>query len=168
MLVGLKMRFACFCLTLASCRCAISPVIPVTRVARLLAVVVASCLLSSGCGDEANPAPKKVDVAAHVAGLKGNADAKSAALAELAAGGPNSAAATPDIIPLLKDEDPVVRRLAAYALGQVGPAAKAVLPDIKNLLADNDRNVVTAAVNALRAIDPKTAPGEAMPNTMSN
>ena len=131
--------------------------------------VVVSGFVSAGCGGEdGNPGPKKVDVAAQVAALSGNGDAKSGALAELAAGGPNSAAAAPQIIPLLKDEDPVVRRLAAYALGQIGPAAKAALADLKTLLADNDRNVVTAAVNAIRAIDPKSAPGETIPNTMSN
>lgn len=108
-----------------------------------------------------------MDVAAQVAALKGNADAKATALAELAEGGRNSSSAAPQVIPLLKDEDPVVRRLAAYALGQMGPAAKAALPDLTAALQDGDRNVITAAVNAIRAIDPSKVPADAMPNTMS-
>jgi hypothetical protein len=142
-------------------------VVPMKRLGNVASAVLALCGLLVGCGgDESGPRPKKVDVSAQVAALKGNGDAKANALSELAAGGANSAAATPQIIPLLKDEDPVVRRLAAYAIGQIGPAAKAALPDLKALLQDNDRNVVTAAVNAIRAVDPKNAPADAMPNTM--
>jgi HEAT repeat protein len=127
----------------------------------LLALVLAGC----GKGEDA---PKKVDVSAQVAGLKGNGEAKSAALSELAAGGPNSAAAVDDIIPLLKDEDPVIRRLAAYALGQIGPKAKAALPGLTAMMQDSDRNAITAAINAIRAIDPSKAGTEGIPNTMSN
>ena len=122
-----------------------------------------------GCKqEEAGAGPKAVDVAAQVTGLKGNADAKSAALTELAAGGPNAAGAVNDIIPLLKDEDPVVRRLAAYALGQIGPKAKAALPNLTPLLEDSDRTVITSAMNAIRSIDPSKGGGEALPNTMGN
>ena len=131
-------------------------------------MLAAAWLLVAGCSQEGNPSPKKVDVSAQVSALKGNADAKANALAELAAGGPNAASAATDVIPLLKDEDPVVRRLAAYALGQMGPAAKAALPELTARLQDNDRNVVTAVMNAIRAIDPSKVPGEAVPNTMSD
>jgi len=134
----------------------------------VLALAAAASLLCTGCGEEGNPKPKKIDVSAQVAALKGNADAKGNALAELAAGGPNSVAAAPQVIPLLKDEDPVIRRLAAYALGQMGPDAKAALPDLKALLQDNDRNVITAAMNALRAIQPSKEGDVAIPNTMSD
>jgi hypothetical protein len=119
-----------------------------------------------GCGKEGDTA-KKVDVSAQVAGLKGNGDAKAAALAELAAGGPNSAAAVKDIIPLLKDEDALTRRLAAYALGQIGPAAKEAIPNLTPLLKDPDRAVMTATLNAIRAIDPSKAPAESIANTMN-
>ncbi|KAB2667572.1 MAG: HEAT repeat domain-containing protein [Verrucomicrobia bacterium] len=119
-----------------------------------------------GCGKDGD-APKKVDVAAQVAALKGTGDAKATALSELAAGGPNSAAAINDIVPLLKDADPLTRRLAAYALGQIGPAAKAAVPNLTPLLQDQDRSVITAALNAIRAIDPSKAPAENIPNTMN-
>ncbi len=128
--------------------------VPVTEL--LTATVL---ILSIGCGGDSRDAAKKVDVAAQVAALKGNADAKEAALTELASGGKNSAAAVNDILPLLKDEDAVVRRLAAYALGQIGPAAKAAIPGLKAMLTETDINSVTAAVNAINSIDPTANDG---------
>lgn len=116
-----------------------------------------------GCGED-KVQPKSIDVAAQVAALKGDGEAKAAALTELAAGGPNAAAAVKDIIPLLKDDDAVNRRLAAYALSQIGKPAKAAVPDLTQLMQDSDPGCVTAAVNALRAIDPSKAPAENMPN----
>ena len=133
------------------------------RLALLCLVLGAGTL---GCNQSGEP-PQKVDVAAQVAGLKGNDDAKAAALTELAAGGKNSAAAVDEIIPLLKSEDPVIRRLAAYALGQIGPSAKAALPGLTAMLQDDDRSAVTAALNAIRAIDTSKASIEAPPNTMN-
>lgn len=122
-------------------------------------------ILMAGCGSNESSA-KKVDVAAQVAALKGNSDAKSAALAELASGGVNSAKAVNDIIPLLKDEDPVVRRLAAYALGQIGPAAKAGIPGLQVMLGETDISSVTAAVNAINLIDPTSAQGIKVQNVV--
>lgn len=121
----------------------------------LLPVLVGALLM--GCGSKDETAAKKVDVAAQVSQLKGNSDAKATALTELAAGGPNSAGAVNDIIPLLKDDDHVVRRLAAYALCQIGPAAKAALPALKELMNDPDTSTGTTALNAINAIDPANA-----------
>ena len=129
-----------------------------------LVVVIASALLC-GCGAKDENAPKKIDVSAQVGKLKGDADAKGAALTELAAGGPGSAGAVNDIIPLLKDEDHVVRRLAAYALCQIGPAAKAAVPALKGLMNDPDRSTVTTAINALNAIAPGSIEGVKVINT---
>lgn len=120
-----------------------------------------------GCGSEDAVEAKKIDVAAQVAGLKGDLDAKTAALAELAAGGPNSAPAVPEITALLKDPDPVVRRLAAYALNQIGPAAKSAKEALKELMQDNDSTVVMAAVNALRVIDPASVKDTKVENVMA-
>lgn len=133
-----------------------------TAVPGLLLMV--SLVLSSGCGGGGGDTTKKVDVAAQVAALKGNSDAKEAALTELAAGGKNSTAAVNDIIPLLKDEDAVVRRLAAYALGQIGSAAKAAIPNLKAMLTETDINSVTAAVNAINSIDPSANDGVKIQN----
>lgn len=129
------------------------------RMFRPVALASILCLLSAvGCSKSAD-GPKAVDVAAQVAQLKGNADAQANALSELAAGGPNSAPAVNDILPLLKSEDTVIRRLAAYALCQIGPAAKAAVPELKNLMNDADPSTATTAINALNAIDPAAAEG---------
>jgi len=120
-----------------------------------------------GCGSEEGVEAKKIDVAAQVAGLKGDLDAKTAALAELAAGGPNAAPAVPEITALLKDPDPVVRRLAAYALNQVGPGAKSAKDALKELMRDPDSTVVMAAVNALRVIDPASVKDTKVENVMT-
>ena len=119
---------------------------------------VSLLLLTAGCG-KSEDAAKAVDVPAQVAQLKGGTDAQANALSELAAGGPNSASAVKDIIPLLKSDDTVIRRLAAYALCQIGPAAKAALPDLKALMQDADISTATTAINAMNAIDPSSTEG---------
>lgn len=129
------------------------------RMIHPIALILTLCLaLMPGCG-KSEDGPKAVDVAAQVAQLKGNTDAQATALSELAAGGPKSAPAVNDILPLLKSEDTVIRRLAAYALCQIGPAAKAAVPELKNLMNDADPSTATTAINALNAIDPAAAGG---------
>lgn len=115
-------------------------------------------LLAAGCG-KSEDAAKTVDVNAQVAQLKGSNEAQANALSELASGGPKSASAVKDIIPLLKSDDTVIRRLAAYALYQIGPAAKAAVPDLKALMQDADPSTATTAINALNAIDPSATEG---------
>ena len=119
---------------------------------------VSFLLFAAGCG-KSEDAAKAVDVTAQVAQLKGGTDAQANALSELAAGGPKSASAVKDIIPLLKSDDTVIRRLAAYALCQIGPAAKAAVPDLKALMQDPDTSTATTAINALNAIDPSASEG---------
>ena len=64
------------------------------------------------------------------------------------------AVATPGLLPLLDDKDPLVRANAARALG-VAKSTQAIDPLIK-LLGDRDERVVASAVNALGAIgDPR-------------
>lgn len=118
-------------------------------------------LLVTGCGGEKSP---KVDLNAQFAALAGDADAKVTALAEISKLGPDAAAAVDKIIPLLKDEDAVVRRTAAFALGTIGPAAKAAVPELKGIHLSGDRDQMTAVINALRAIDPASVPGERLDN----
>jgi HEAT repeat protein len=81
---------------------------------------------------------------------------KMDACIELAKAGPRSAPAVSAIIPLLKDPEADVRRLAAYALGEIGTAASAALPELKPMMADPDRDVVLQIVNTLRSVDPKS------------
>jgi HEAT repeat protein len=121
----------------------------------------------AGCDAEGKVEAKKIDVAAQVAGLKGDADAKTAALAELAAGGPNAAPAVPEITVLLKDPEPSIRRLAAYTLSQVGPGAKSAKDALKESMQDSDPSVVMASVNALRMIDPSSVADVKVENVMA-
>src|SRR6476646_9992793 len=93
----------------------------------LLTLSLATAALLFGCKAK----EQKVDVAALVQNLKSaDTDIRVNALTELAKGGPASAPAVSELIPLIKDKDPLVRRLAVYALGQIGPRAAAALPAI--------------------------------------
>ena len=131
----------------------------------LLALAALTAALFTGCGGQQNK--EKVDVPAATQGLKSQVtDEKANACIELAKAGPAAAGAVPDLIPLLKDGDPLVRHLAAYALGQIGPKASAALPALKEALNDSDRQVVSDAINALRFIGDTNANLE-IPNTMN-
>jgi HEAT repeat protein len=114
-------------------------------------LLFALVLVLAGCGEKA----PQVDLNAQVAKLSGDADTKIAALAEIATLGPKAASAVPQVIPLLKDEDRIVRRTAAYALGSIGPDASAALPELKEMLNTTDREQMTVVANALRSIEPK-------------
>ena len=76
------------------------------------------------------------------------------------------AAATPSLLPLLDDKDPLVRANAARALG-VAKATQAIDPLIK-LLGEKDERVVAGAINALgaigdpRAVDPLVSLGNTL------
>jgi HEAT repeat protein len=122
-----------------------------TSLASFLACALISFAgLSTGCGDKQGASG---NLATHVQALKSpESDAKVNALTELAKAGPAAASATAQIIPLLTDKDPLVRRLAAYALGQIGPEAASALPSLRQALNDSDPEVVSDAVIALRSI----------------
>jgi HEAT repeat protein len=120
----------------------------------------------TGCGGS----KAKVDLTAQLNALKGtDANAKEDALSAIATMGKDAAPAVPQLIPLLSDSDPVVRRLAAYALGEIGaPAATPALPELRKLINDTERSVVTSALNACRAIDPNGPEAKmVMPNVMT-
>jgi HEAT repeat protein len=129
------------------------------------ALALVATIILVGCGPK-EEAPK-VDVAAQVAALKGDATAKADALVQLGLNGPRSAPAINDIVPLLKDDSANVRRLAVYALKEIGPAAKSTIPAIKELLQDSDMNVVTEVAGALQVLDPANSGGVAIPHTMN-
>ncbi len=125
------------------------------------ALLLGVLLLGVGCG----PKVANVDLKKQMDALSGDTDAKVAALAEISKLGPEAGPALAKIVPLLKDEDPVVRRTAAFTLGAMGPAAKSAVPDLKALLETEDRDQLTAAANALRSIDPSAMPGVKVENT---
>lgn len=118
----------------------------------LVSTLMLSLSLTSGCENK-----PKVNVTAQIAALDGNSEAKQEALSQLAAAGPAATPAIAKLIELLKDSDPVVRRLSAYALGEIGPAAKSAVPAMKAALDNADREFATGLVNAIRAVDPVTA-----------
>lgn len=126
----------------------------------LAAVIVA--LLSPGCGGSKDT--PTIDVGAKIQQLKGSTEEQSTALTELAAAGAQAEPAIDQLIPLLKHEDHEIRQLAAYALGQIGPAAKRAVPALKAALNDQQMSVLTSVQNALVAIDPSSAPKQAVPN----
>ncbi len=108
---------------------------------------------------------KNVDVQAAIQTLKGNdKQAQINALVDLAAAKADSA--VPVLREKLKDPDPEIRRLSAYALYEIGPKAAAALPDLKPMLGDPDPQVAIQVVNTLRAIDPKAVEGVEVKNVM--
>jgi len=129
---------------------------------KLFLSVIFGCLVGfglSGCSKE-DAAAKKINVAGLTEALKsGDAEARINACVELAKAGPRAASAVQALIPVLKDNDPILRRLAAYALGEIGAASAPALPTLKEMLGDPDRQVVMQVVNSLRSIDPKNASG---------
>jgi HEAT repeat protein len=119
--------------------------------------------LLMGCKEKA----PQVNVSAAAQGLKStDTDTKANACVELAKAGPSAASTVPDLIPLLKDKDPLVRHLAAYALGQIGPQASSAIPALKEAMNDSDHQVVSDALNALRFIG-ETNSNVAVPNVMT-
>lgn len=119
--------------------------------------------LLAGCEAKA----PKVNVSANTQDLKSpDTDKRVNACTELAKAGPAAASAVPDLIPLLKDKDPLVRSLAAYALGQIGPQASAAMPALKEAMNDSDPQVPRSVLNALRSIGDTNA-NVAVPNVMS-
>lgn len=119
----------------------------------LAGLLLGVALVVAGCGEPV----EKVDLNAQLGNLSGDADMKVGALAEIAKLGSGAASAVPRIVPLLDDEDPIVRRTAAYALGSIGPDAKEAVPKLRQLMRTNDRDQMTAVANALRAIEPSAA-----------
>ena len=103
---------------------------------------------------------KNVDVQAQINLLKtGDENAKQDALVKLGEAKENAAPAIPAILDAMKDTDPIVRRLACYAIEQIGPGkAKSAIPAVKAMMNDPDQNVSMQAMNTLATLDPKNAP----------
>jgi HEAT repeat protein len=71
--------------------------------------------------------------------------------------GPVAKSAVPDIIPLLGDEGPAIRRQAAMTLGEIGPAAKDAVPALIKALDEKEAAVRFAAAYALGKIGDRRA-----------
>ncbi len=112
----------------------------------------------AGCGGGGGP-KTKVNVSKAIEDLKGTDEvAKENACIDIATA--KDASAVSALVPLLKDPNPELRRLAAYALGEIGPKAKEALAEVKLLLGDPDRKVQMQAVNSVHFIDPSSTPGQ--------
>jgi hypothetical protein len=69
--------------------------------------------------------------------------------------GPEDKDLVPALIPLLKDENPVVRRGAAKLLGQIGPDAKDALEPLADAIVDpdKDKGVLREVLTARKRIE---------------
>lgn len=55
----------------------------------------------------------------------------------------------------LTSKDPLARRAAVYALGEIGPAARSAAPTVRRLLRDKEPFVRLWAANALAKVEPR-------------
>jgi HEAT repeat protein len=107
-------------------------------------------VIGTACG------PAKANIEKLRADLKSpDSNVRQEACAELAKAKQNAAPALPDLIAALNDTDPIVRRLAAYALGEMGSAAKSAVPELQKHVADPDLSVMQNVGIALRSITGK-------------
>lgn len=86
-----------------------------------------------------------------------HAAARDYALHQLAQLGPGAGEALAPILPLLQDEQPLIRYLAAEALGAMGPTAKQALPALQQQRQDPDPVVRAAVGEAVAAIEARMA-----------
>ncbi len=86
--------------------------------------------------------------------------ARDYALHQLAQFGPAAGDALLPVLPLLQDDRPLVRYLAAEALGAMGPAAKQALPLLQRQRQDPDPVVREAVADAIAGIEAAMVPAE--------
>jgi HEAT repeat protein len=65
--------------------------------------------------------------------------------------------AIPELLPLLDDPDPFIRRGIAYIFGSMGASAKATTPELTKRLKDPNPQVRSAAVSSLASIEGQIA-----------
>ncbi len=75
-------------------------------------------------------------------------------LRQLAQLGPAAAGAVPALIPILRDERPLHRYLAAEVLSAIGPGAREAVPALSAAMQDGDAIVRESVAEALQAIGP--------------
>jgi HEAT repeat protein len=86
--------------------------------------------------------------------------ARDYALHQLAQLGPPAGDALLPVLPLLQDDRPLVRYLAAEALDAMGPAAKPALQSLQQRREDSDPVVREAVADAIAGIEAAMAPAE--------
>jgi HEAT repeat protein len=98
----------------------------------------------------------------YVTTLQMGRGANDYALHKLAQLGPEAAGAVPAVMPVLKDERPLHRYLAAEVLGAIGPRAKDAVPALTAALQDEDAVVRESVAEALRTIGAADASSKTM------
>ena len=97
--------------------------------------------------------------AAHIESLGmmlGHSSARDYALHQLAQLGPAASDALPPVLALLEDDHPLIRYLAAEAIGEMGPAARHALAALQ-LHQDSDPIVRAAITEAMSTIESGSA-----------
>ncbi len=79
--------------------------------------------------------------------------ARDYALHQLAQLGPSAGHTLGAVVPMLQDERPLIRYLAAETLGAMGPGAKEALPSLKQQLHDPDSVVRASIADAVATIE---------------
>jgi HEAT repeat protein len=85
----------------------------------------------------------------------GNPDTTLNILTAFSRLGPLAREAVPELIPLLENENQLIRRLAAEALGKIGPGAAVAVPHLEKLLTDKEdfiRSIARTALARIRVI----------------
>lgn len=72
--------------------------------------------------------------------------------------GPDAAAATEDVLQLLRNEDAESRQLAAMIAEGIGPAAKDAIAPMAKAITTTDGDSLSMLLHALRAVDPEAPP----------
>jgi HEAT repeat protein len=63
----------------------------------------------------------------------------------------------PQLVPLLNDPNPEVRRAATLSLGAIDPARKELVPALVAMASDEDVFLSSLAASTLQRIDPEAA-----------
>lgn len=111
-------------------------------------------LPGTGCTNKKEAA---VDIQAQVQALTGDQDAKLNALVELSKAGPGALPALDKIVALLTEDDPLIRRTAAYAIEKIGPTAKSAIPALEKAMEGATIDVTMAATRAIEALKGSSA-----------
>ena len=115
------------------------------RTLAMLLVGMTALTLLPGCSKSSTPSTN-VDVSAQTEQLKSpDANAPDGRRQRPRSRGAQSGTGDPALIEALKDSDPLVRRLSAYALGQIGPAAKEAVQPLTTAMQQGDREMITTA-----------------------
>lgn len=113
-----------------------------------------SDVLAAAWPNRPDESPDTPDVTTLRNALKssGSTDEQMEAASQLGAMGPYAFEAVPDLVSMLKSEDPGVRGECIYALGEIGPVAHEATDSLLEFLKSDSPMDLTAALESLRRI----------------